>query len=196
MPRYGDQNSRIFTMKSKDLINWGDIKILKVKGDDISIQDMGRMIDPYIIEDKDATGKYWCFYKQNGVSLSYSYDMENWTYYGNTSSGENVCVIVDGNEYVLFHSPQNGIGIKRSNYLINWKNDGKKLIFGQKEWEWAKGRISAGAVIKVDNSDFPYIMFYHGSGPLTEDEGDFDKNASIGIAWSKDLKQWQWPDKN
>ena len=195
MPQYGDQSSRIFTMKSKDLVNWSPAKIIRVKGNDVPVEDMGRMIDPYIIEDKDAPGKFWCFYKQNGVSLSYSYDMENWTYYGNTSSGENVCVIVDGTQYVLFHSPRNGIGIKRSNYLINWKNEGKRLIFGQKEWEWAKGRITAGAVIKIENSDFPYIMFYHGSGPLSEDQGDFDKNASIGIAWSKDLKRWSWPGK-
>jgi hypothetical protein len=36
-------------------------------------------------------------------------------------------------------------------------------------------------------------MFFHGSGPLTEAQGDFDKNASIGIAWSNDLIHWNWP---
>ncbi|MCD7976136.1 MAG: hypothetical protein LUG51_02885 [Tannerellaceae bacterium] len=38
-----------------------------------------------------------------------------------------------------------------------------------------------------------YVMFFHGSGPFTEEEGDFDKNSSIGIAWSEDLLQWEWP---
>jgi len=38
-------------------------------------------------------------------------------------------------------------------------------------------------------------MFFHGSGPLTETQGDFDKNSSIGIAWSKDLIIWDWPGK-
>ncbi|MCG8307627.1 MAG: hypothetical protein MI975_09570 [Cytophagales bacterium] len=195
MPGYGDQSSRIFTMKSTDLVDWDTPEILMVKGEDTPIEDMGRMIDPYIIEDKDARGKYWCFYKQNGVSLSYSYDFENWTFFGSTSSGENVCVIIEGNEYVLFHAPRNGIGIKRSNYLINWKDDEQLLTLGQHKWPWAKGRITAGAVIKVENSAYPFIMFFHGSGPLTEEEGDFDKNSSIGIAWSKDLKHWNWPGK-
>ena len=27
-----------------------------------------------------------------------------------------------------------------------------------------------------------WLLFYHGSGPRTEDAGDFDRNASIGLA--------------
>jgi hypothetical protein len=38
-------------------------------------------------------------------------------------------------------------------------------------------------------------MFFHGSRPNTEEGGDFDKNASIGIAWSGDLLNWNWPGK-
>lgn len=38
-------------------------------------------------------------------------------------------------------------------------------------------------------------MFFHGSGLLTEKWVDFDKNSSIGIAWSNDLKRWDWPGK-
>jgi hypothetical protein len=38
-------------------------------------------------------------------------------------------------------------------------------------------------------------MFFHGSGPKTEPQGDFDRNASIGIAWSDDLVVWEWPGK-
>lgn len=36
-------------------------------------------------------------------------------------------------------------------------------------------------------------MFFYGSVPLTEEEGDFDKNSSIGIGWSNDLLDWNWP---
>ena len=39
-----------------------------------------------------------------------------------------------------------------------------------------------------------YIMFFHGSGPGPE-KIHFDNNASIGIAWSDDLKTWNWPGK-
>ena len=109
--RYGSDDSRVFIMESKDLENWSPPKLLKVKGPSISKDKMGRMIDPYLIEDKDEKGKWWCFYKQNGVSMSYTYDFLNWTFYGNTKSGENVCVLNDEGEYVMFHSPSNGIGI-------------------------------------------------------------------------------------
>ena len=156
---------------------------------------MGRMIDPYLFEDKDEKGKWWCFYKQNGVSMSYTYDFLNWTFYGNTNSGENVCVLNDGGEYVMFHSPSNGIGIKRSTNLKDWQSFGSQITLGQKHWKWAKGRITAGTVIDLRSTPRvgKYLMFFHGSGPKKEKEGDFDKNSSIGVAWSNNLIDWEWP---
>lgn len=168
-----------------------------VKGPEVSREKMGRMIDPYLLKDKDTIGKWWCFYKQNGISMSYSYDLRNWTYFGHTQSGENPCLLVENDEYILFYSPKNGIAIKRSKDLIHWQDWGKLITLGQDQWNWAKGRITAGTIIKLkDDPQFGvYVMFFHGSGPLTEEQGDFDKNASIGIAWSKDLIHWQWPGK-
>src|SRR4030042_5316543 len=64
--RYGDATARIFIMRSKDLVKWSDPEILKVKGNDVPVEDMGRMIDAFLLEDKDEKGKYWCFYKQRG----------------------------------------------------------------------------------------------------------------------------------
>ncbi len=198
MPRFGTGDARLFIMRSKDLKNWGKPELLQVKGPGVSEKEMGRMIDPYLLEDKDEAGKYWCFYKQNGVSMSWSHDLVNWTYAGHTESGENACVLVENNEYILFHSPKNGIAIKRSKDLKSWSGWGNLITLGQSEWDWAKGRITAGALVNLkDQPRFgKYIMFFHGSGPLTEEEGDFDKNASIGIAWSDDLLQWEWPAKN
>lgn len=195
--RYGSNDSRVFIMESKDLENWSPPKLLKVKGPSISKDKMGRMIDPYLIEDKDEKGKWWCFYKQNGVSMSYTYDFLNWTFYGNTNSGENVCVLNDGGEYVMFHSPSNGIGIKRSTNLKDWQSFGSQITLGQKHWKWAKGRITAGAVVDLREIKGieRYVMFFHGSGPNKESEGDFDKNSSLGIAWSEDLVNWDWPKK-
>lgn len=71
---YGNENSRIFTMKSKDLLNWEKPVLLKVKGD-MPEKEMGRMIDPYLLDDGD---KFICFFKQNGVSFSTSEDLVNW----------------------------------------------------------------------------------------------------------------------
>tara|TARA_B100001029_G_C15019471_1_gene429562 strand:+ start:245 stop:1213 length:969 start_codon:yes stop_codon:yes gene_type:complete len=195
--RYGSDDSRVFIMESKDLKNWSPPKLLKVKGPSISKDKMGRMIDPYLIEDKDEKGKWWCFYKQNGVSMSYTYDFLNWTFYGNTKSGENVCVLNDEGEYVMFHSPSNGIGIKRSSNLKDWHSFGNLITLGQKHWWWAKGRITAGAVVDLREIKGieRYVMFFHGSGPNKESEGDFDKNSSLGIAWSDDLVNWDWPKK-
>lgn len=198
MPRFGTGDARLYTMSSNDLDNWSKPQLLKVKGPDTSFALLGRMIDPYLLEDKDEKGKWWCFYKQNGVSMSYSYDLEKWTYSGHTESGENTCVLVENNEYILFHSPKNGIAIKRSSDLKHWKDWRNLITLGQKEWVWAKGRITAGTVVNLTNDkNFEkYVMFFHGSGPLTEEEGDFDKNSSIGIAWSDDLLDWNWPGKN
>lgn len=197
MPRFGTGEARLFTMRSKTLEDWAAPALLKVKGPAVSQKDMGRMIDPYLLEDKDDPGKWWCFYKQNGVSMSYSHDLQNWTYAGRAESGENACVLVEDSNYVLFHSPKNGIAIKRSPDLKTWKDWGGLITLGQSQWEWAKGRITAGAVInlKSDSRFGKYLMFFHGSGPLTEEQGDFDKNASIGIAWSDDLLNWDWPGK-
>lgn len=193
--RYGSSDARIFIMKSTDLKNWTSPQILKVKGPDIQEKDMGRMIDPFLIEDLNEKGKWWCFYKQNGVSMSYTYDFMDWTFYGNTNSGENVCVIKQEKEYIMFHSPSNGIGIKRSTDLINWNDFGDLITLGQNEWNWAKGRITAGTVIDLRSTPRvgKYLMFFHGSGPKKEKEGDFDKNSSIGIAWSNNLIDWEWP---
>jgi beta-xylosidase len=198
MPMYGTKDARLYAIHSKDLEHWSAPELLMVKGPDSSFEQMGRMIDPYLLEDKDVKGKWWCFYKQNGVSLSYSYDLKNWTYTGHTQAGENTCVLMEDNEYVLFHSPENGIGIKRSADLKNWNDWGDLITLGQKEWPWARGRITAGAVLnlKKEKNIGKYVMFFHGSGPLTEKQGDFDKNASIGIAWSDDLLHWNWPGQN
>ena len=196
IPRYGDKTARVFVMTSKDLENWSKPRMLKVKGPDVPVADMGRMIDAFLLEDKDEPGKWWCFYKQNGVSMSWSRDLINWTYFGRAQSGENVCVLVENDEYLLFHSPSNGIGLKKSKDLKNWRDAGELITLGQKDWPWAKGRLTAGFVLDMRKEPGvgKYIMFFHGSGPESE-RVNFDNNASIGIAWSDDGKEWYWPGK-
>ena len=198
MPRFGTGDAKLFIMRSKNLKDWSLPELIKVKGPEISENQMGRMIDPYLLEDINEKGKWWCFYKQNGVSMSYTNDFINWKYFGKAEAGENVCVLKQKEDYIMFHSPKNGIGIKRSRDIINWESQGQLITLGQQEWDWAKGRITAGAVIDLrkKRSLSKYLMFFHGSGPLTEEQGDFDKNASIGLAWSDDLIHWQWPSIN
>lgn len=78
--KYGTDNSRLFIMKSDDLENWGEPEMLKVKGNKIPSSEMGRMIDPFLIKNKKMN-RWWCFYKQNGVSMSFSEDLLNWNYF-------------------------------------------------------------------------------------------------------------------
>ena len=83
--------------------------------------------------------------------MSYSYDLENWTYNGKTPSGENVCAVRDGNSYLIFHSPPNGIGVMRTRDLVNFEDEGELITLGQSKWEWARGRITAGFVLDLKN---------------------------------------------
>lgn len=197
--RWADRSARLFIMRSSALVRWSEPELLRVKGPDIPEEQMGRMIDPYLIEDKDEPGKWWCFYKQNGVSLSWSDDFANWTYFGRADSGENVCVLIDKDEYVLFHSPGNGIGVKRSKDLKKWRNVNGLITLGQKQWPWAQTRLTAGVVLDLRKEPRvgKYLMFFHGGGPgKNKTQDNVDANCSLGIAWSDDLKTWDWPGKS
>ncbi|MCH4887013.1 hypothetical protein EZV73_05505 [Acidaminobacter sp. JC074] len=191
--KYGNINSRVYFITSKDLLKWSEPEPIMVKGQ-TPLEDLGRMIDPYIIKDRQEE-KYWCFFKQNGASFSSSYDLKHWTFEGSVECGENLCVLDYNHKYRLYHSPHNGIGILESEDLRSFKDLGT-LYLGQEYWTWAKGRLTAGFVLQVENEKYPrYLMFFHGSGP--EDESiDFDKNASIGLAWSHDLENWEWADES
>lgn len=198
-PRYGNENARLFIMRSHDMEHWSKPEMLQVKGDNIEEKDMGRMIDPFLLADQNEKGKWWIFFKQKGASRSYSYDLKHWKYEGHIPAGENICIVPQDDGYVMLHSPDNGIGIKRSKDLVQWVDELPLITLGQKDWSWAKGRITAGFLVDRKLTDignllkpYRYLLFFHGSGPATEQAGDFDRNASLGIAWSNDLKNWNW----
>ncbi len=195
--RFGNELSRLWIMRSSDLENWGPAELLAVKGPHVPVEKMGRMIDPFLLQDKDDPTKWWCFFKQNGISYSWSNDLKTWNFAGSVRAGENPCVIVDGDEYVLFYSPNNGIGIKRSADLKTWRDCGI-ITLGQKQWPWTAGRLTAGFVLdgRKIRGVGKYLMFFHGSDFKESDpRGGFDSFASIGIAWSDDLKKWEWPSQ-
>jgi len=195
---FGTGDSRIWIMRSDDLKNWSEPELLRVKGNDVPRQDMGRMIDPYLLADAQEPGKWWCFYKQNGVSMSYSHDLKNWTYAGRARAGENVTVIRQDDEYIMFHSPSNGIGVKRSKDPKSWGADFQLLTLGQKQWPWAQGRLTAATVIDLteEPSVGKYIMFFHGSSKEGLKAHRAHGRASLAIAWSEDLINWTWPGDN
>ena len=186
-------------MRSKDLEEWGAPELMRVKGPSVPPQKMGRMIDAYILNDKDNSTKWWSFFKQDGVSRSWSSDLQHWNYVGHAPAGENVCVIVDKGEYLMFDSPANGVGMQRSRDLRNWTDLGI-LTLGQATWPWASGRLTAAFVLDLRNetSIGKALMFFHGSAyPESDPRGGFDSFASLGLAWSEGdgLTQWSWPGK-
>lgn len=191
--KYGNDNSRIYSMDSDNLYDWSQPRLLRVKGE-APIESMGRMIDPYFVQDIKDSAKWWCLYKQNGVSMSYTYDFEKWTYHGAAAAGENVCVVEKDGEYYMFHSPHNGIGVMKSRDFEQWESWGELITLRQDEWEWTKGRITAGFVLDLTKVEGvgKYLLFFHGTGPQDESVV-FDNYACIGIAWSDDLIDWQTP---
>ncbi len=195
--KYGNDDCRIWIRRSTDLANWSEPELLKVRGPDVPIEQMGRIIDPYLIEDKDEPGKWWCFFDDNAANMSFSYDLETWTYWNRIPAGENVCILTeDRDDYLMFHSPKNGIGMKRSRDLKNWEDTGSPITLGQANWSWAQGRITAGFVLDLRKEPAigKYLMFFHGTGP--EDESViFNTHACLGLAWSDDLVTWDWPGK-
>ncbi len=192
--KYANDGARIYSMFSRDLVHWNTPQLLRVKGENVPEEEMGRMIDPFLIRDKDDPSLWRCLYKQNGVSFSSSRDLQHWTYGGSTASGENVCVIVHDDVYYIFHSPQNGIGLMKTEDFVHFEPVGGLITLGQQDWEWALGRLTAGFVLETPPTlGLPrYLMFFHATGP--EDESViFDTHACIGIAWSENLTDWEYP---
>ena len=75
--------------------------------------------------------------------------------------------------------------------MIHWHDTGRLITLNQENWEWAKGRLTAGMVLDLRNEPEvgKALLFFHETGP--EDERVvFDQYACIGFAWSDDLENW------
>ena len=180
---WANDDARLFTMRTKDFEVFSEPRILNPKTGTDKAQ-IGRMIDPFIIE-KD--GYYYIYFKQNGVSFSISADMESWEFLGNTSGGENACVIEHNGRYLLIHSPENGVAFSESEDLLNWREKGHTVLY-QDRWEWSKGRLTAAfATETAPGSKYRYIMFFHGSRDVfPETHGQ----ASLAYVFTDDFKEF------
>ena len=182
---YADDTARLFFIKTKDFKSFSSPERIYPKG--CCEKDEGRMIDPYIFEEN---GEYWLFFKQNGVSLSHSTDLQSWEYVGRADGGENACVIKSDDRYILVHSPTNGVGIKESDDLKTWKDSGVYTL-DQEKWEFASGRLTAAFAMRPETeSEFKYIVFFHGSraDSIPETHGA----ASLAFAYTDDLKNYRF----
>ena len=174
---FGNQDSRIFLMHSPDLENWSEPELIRVKGD-IPREEMGRMIDPYILEEEN--GELICFFKQNGVSYSRSRDMEHWSFIGSTGCGENVSVVKRNGWTCILHSPKTGVGLLLTKDLEHFIDCGVNT-FGAENYAWAKDRVTAGFALEHEGET---ILFFHG-----DNEEDYVFGASIALIRNFDLTE-------
>lgn len=184
---YADETARLFFIETTDFRSFSEPQKIYAKG--IECKDEGRMIDPFILEDKDVQGRYLLFFKQNGVSISESYDLASWNYLGHVDGGENACVFVEDNRYHLIHSPHNGIGHKVSDDLFAWNDLGVCLPKEANE-SWADGRLTAAFAMKNEQSEIPYryLVFFHGSKQESYPETHGD--ASLAMYYTNDFQTY------
>lgn len=187
--------SRLWIMRSRDMERWSQPEPLPVEGPMVAAETLGALSDPYLVQDKDRPGKWWCFYKQNGaLGASYSYDLKDWTCVGPVAAGGNPTVLVDKeqDEYLLFCSGINGVVMERSTGVRLWRHMGV-LTLGQRNWPWAQGRLGDAAVLDLRQSPAVrrYVMFFVGEAPSSA--GRTSRSGSIAVAWSDDLVKWRWP---
>jgi hypothetical protein len=69
-------------LRGRNLQGWSAPEVLRVQGPEVAVEKMGRMIDPYLVQDYEEAGKWWCFFKQNGASRAWSRDLNSWTFAG------------------------------------------------------------------------------------------------------------------
>lgn len=193
---YGSDESRLWTMKSRDLEHWDAPVLLQPQGCQANWGRGRRQIDPYLVE---HDGKLWCFYKNDGqLGLLVSDEGQNWREASpdrpvlsqnqtpDGSTVENPCVVRDGTEWVLFFAPcreGRGIGVARSEDLLNWR-EVRYLDFPA--LPWAPGGPTAAMVLETGGAMGRWTMFFHG-------DREAPHGAALGVAWSDDLEHWRCP---
>lgn len=191
---YGNDNSRLWTMRSRDGQNWETPMLLQPQGCAASWCKSKRQIDPYIIEHDD---KFWCFYKSDGqLGLLVSPDLKTWREASpehpvlsaaqtpDGSTVENPCVIRHDDEFIMFFAPcrdGRGIGFARSTNLVDW-TDVRYLDFP--ELSWASGGPTAAMILETNHAKGRWTMFFHG-------DREAPHGAALGLAWSDDLLNWR-----
>jgi len=197
--RHGDESSRLWLMRSRDLRRWTDPQMIYPQGCQAKWSESRRQIDAYLVE---HDGRFWCFYKTAGqIGLLVSDDLAHWAEASpdrpvlaaaDTPDGmtvENACVVRADDRFALFFSPcraGRGVGLAYSDDLIRWHDvhyvDFPKL-------PWAENGPTAAAVTDLRDEAGRWLMVFHGERPH---EGN-RHSAALALAWSPDLEHWTVP---
>ena len=132
---------------------------------------------------KNATG-----YPVEYICYSSSKDLTHYRSEGSFVSGENVCVLPDGEGFRIYHAPENGIACQLTRDFLRFSHE-PTLFLGQKSWPWARERLTAGFILdgRFEPGLNKYLLFFHG-----DESSRFPWCASIGVAWSEDLRHWEY----
>ncbi len=195
---WADDSARLWTMESDDLDQWDPPRPIKPEGCTANWARSRRQIDPCIVAHE---GKFWCFYKTDGqLGLLVSPDLQTWeealpdrpvlsnSDTPDKASLENVCLIKDGDEWLMFFSPcrdGRGIGTARSANLLDWR-DVRYLEFPT--IAWADNGPTAPMLIDQRQRLGVWLMAFHGERRKESAHG-----AALGLAWSQDLHNWKLP---
>lgn len=189
---YGNQNCRLWLMKSRNLKSFDPPVLISEEGCTASWARTRRQIDPYLVR---ADGLYYVFYKTDGcLGLMKSRDGKHfeeasaapvlWPYQTpDQSTAENPCIIRDGGGYRMFFAPcrkGRGIGTAWSRDLLCWESI-RYLDFPQ--LPWAPGGPTAPMVMDDRCRTGKWLMFFHG-----DTQGEH--GGALGLAYSDDLEHW------
>ena len=195
---WADDTARLWIMESNDLEQWDPPRQIKPEGCTANWARSRRQIDPCIVA---HAGRFWCFYKTDGqLGLLVSSDLHTWEEAlpdrpvlkrrdtPDRSTVENVCLIKDGDEWLMFFSPcrdGRGIGTARSQNLLDWY-EVQYVEFPKVNW--ADNGPTAPMVIDQQDTLGVWLMVFHGERRLVSPHG-----AALGLAWSRNLVDWALP---
>ncbi len=195
---WADDSARLWIMESDDLERWDAPRPIKPDGCTANWARSRRQIDPCIVAHED---RFWCFYKTDGqLGLLTSSDLHAWEEAlperpvlnrkdaPDGAAIENVSLIQDGDEWLMFFSPcrdGRGIGVARSSNLLDWR-DIRYLDFPT--LAWADNGPTAPMALDQRRTLGVWLMAFHGERRKESAHG-----AALGLAWSRDLHHWVLP---
>lgn len=195
---WADESARLWLMESDDLEHWDPPRQIKPEGCTANWAKSRRQIDPCVVA---HDGKFWCFYKTDGqLGLLVSPDLHAWEESlpdrpvlgrkdtPDNATLENVCLLRDGGEWLMFFSPcrdGRGVGVARSRNLLDWHGV-RYLDFPAVDW--AHNGPTAPMVIDRREKLGVWLMVFHGEDRRVNPHG-----AALGLAWSRDLDHWTLP---
>ncbi len=196
--QYGNETSRLWLMRSRDLQDWTEPRMIYPQGCQARWTASRRQIDPYLVR---HAGNFYCFYKTGGqLGLLVSPDLDQWQEASpdrpvlgaeDTPDGvtvENPCVVAVPGGYAMIFAPcrpGRGVGLAYSSDLLRWR-DVHYLDFPV--LPWADNGPTAAVVLDLRPETGHWLMAFHGERAANQTNAH---SAALALAWGEDLEHWR-----